>query len=311
MIDAKTKEENSKLRKIIDDKLANDLPLTIEEQYFRCSNYTLRGCRDEPSCINEYYERVFMFRQDGTPSWLQVEGVDRNRFMALVREWQSVIETGGEHTEIIKASISETKEEIKHLRKQYPNPQSSKQKKEYDDKHFELLAWSKFRYILITKVFDLSIKTEFYPLCLDGKEIRFDAASYTHTLTRHFAHVMKQYQTEKDHFYDIFLHSDLHIRIKNLFEKIDKAKVLTGLPNEEVTFKYQNIHYRIFIQQKERFEKGKTGPQLFLRVTTFFPLTDPGELEELRQEYEERKVDSDIIVYVRKIKAVGFDNLLK
>ncbi|HMH31610.1 MAG TPA: hypothetical protein VK543_01200 [Puia sp.] len=300
MVDEKAKEENFKHRKIVDEKLTNGIPLTIEEQYFRCSNYTLKGCRDEPSCIDEYYYRVYMFRREGTPTWLQIECVDRNRFIKLVRDWQAVIEAGGQHQDILKATIKETKEEIKILKKQYSAPLSAKRKLEYNLKHFDLLAWSKLRHIMIQKIFDLSIKAEFYSLHVNGKEIRFDAYSYAHILTRHFGHVMKQYQTEKDHFYDVFLHTDLHVRIDQLFKRIDQAKALEGLPNEEITIKFRKLRYRLYVQPQERYQKDKKGRQPFLRLTTFFPLTDAQELEKLKQEYEERKVDSELSVFVHK-----------
>jgi hypothetical protein len=69
---------------------------------------------------------------------------------------------------------------------------------------------------------------------------------------------------------------------------------------EDLTFRYGGELYQIYIQAQESYEPGKSGSQTFLRLTTFFPLSDPGKLAKLAMEYEEKPINDLLSVFVPK-----------
>jgi hypothetical protein len=267
MISYEQFEENKKNREIIEQKLSNDIPLAIGEQYFMCENLDLESCYKTKECQDEYFYRVYLSRREGSITSNYISGVDRNRYMTMVRKWEAeiykaplrVITDLKEH-----ASIRETKEEIRNLKKVIPNhDRPGKAKSLYDQKYFELLAWSKFRHISVKKIFENSIKADYYTFSLNGKPILFDPYSQAHILARHYAHGIKQYNSLKDHFYDTFAHTDLHLRIEELFNKIENSGFYKNDPIEEINFRYKGVLYKIYINEQAQSIKGQRSPQKF------------------------------------------------
>jgi hypothetical protein len=293
-------KQNQKERKIIEQKLTQKASLTIEEQYFMCVNLDLKSCFRRPECRDQYFYRVYLLRDENLPTWGQLSGIDRNRFRALVRQWEKSILNADNTDPLLHASVIETKIEIRNLKKEHGLNDLTTASPEIDLKYFELLAWSKFRYILTKKIFDLSIKADYYLLQLNGIAIRFDTKSCAHILTRHFAQGMKQYASDKDHFYDVFGHTDLHLQIEKLFVAIDASGLYVNDVVEDISFRYGQIIYKIYVRPGTEFKKGIKGPQHFMRLSTFFPVSDKDMLQDLHDNYEEKKINDQTTIFTRK-----------
>ena len=297
-LDPQQEKENAEQRLAIEKKIKNAQPLNQQEQYFYCKNITLDACRKDQQCEDEYYARIYIHRRHEHPLF-RIEGVDRNNYMRLVRKWEERISNSSHLDKIFHPSASETKEEIKTLRKEYPSLKG-KLKDKFDREYFELLAWSRYRYGLVKEVFENEIKYDFYTLKLNDKEIRFDPHSYTHILTRHFAHGMKPYSSKKDHFYEVFSHDKLHLRFEQLFAEIDKSGLYASDPIEEINFRYKDKIYKIYINEKEEYSKGVRGPKFYYRLQTFFPVSQQKMLDKLMSDYSERQINAELSIFVRK-----------
>jgi hypothetical protein len=290
--------ENAKQRSIIQEKIDKSEALTVDEQYFYCENIKLEYCRSDPKCEDEYYKRVYLQR-DRLETIFQIDGVDRNRFRILVRHWEKRILGSSQHDKLLHPSAVETREEIKSLKKDYTSMKGVLKDK-YEKEYFDLLAWSRYRYGVVRESFERDIKGDFYPLYLNGKEIRFDSDSLTHILTRHFGHIMKPYKSKKDHFYDVFAHDKLHLNFEDLFRKIDNSGLYAADPIEEINFRFKGGIYKIYVNKKEVYLPGVTGAQYFFRLQTFFPVSETQMLNKINVNYIEKIIDNELSVFVLK-----------
>ena len=158
---------------------------------------------------------------------------------------------------------------------------------------FKLLEWSKYRYILIKDIFELSIKSNHYKLYLNNQEIIFDYYSLAHILSRYYGHDMKTYKTDKSHFTKDIHHEEVHLRLEEIFKKIDVSAFYTKSSIQEINIRYNSTLYKIYTDYENR------GATKILRLNTFFPIENQKMLKRLNKEYEEKKIDESYSVFVK------------
>jgi hypothetical protein len=175
--------------------------------------------------------------------------------------------------------------------------------KDYSIKRNKIFEWSKYKYLIIKYIFEEVIKGKEYKLFLNNKEIIYDYYSLYHILTRHYGHIMKPYSVTKNHFTDMEFDPELlHLKIQEIFKKIDASGHYYYDKVEEVNFKYKNQIYKIFCKQELRSQtKGNKSTGQFLRLNSFFPVGNKRMLHRLTSEFEEIKIDKDLSIFVTKV----------
>ncbi len=147
---------------------------------------------------------------------------------------------------------------------------------------------------MIKDVFDLSILSDHYKLYLNGQEIIFDHYSLTHILTRHYGQRMKTYETDKSHFTQDVHHEEVHLQLEKIFKQIDASKLYVNNSIKEVNIRLNGTPYKIFIDEETK------GGTKFFRLNSFFPTVNKGMLARLDKEFDEKEIDNNLSIFVRK-----------
>jgi hypothetical protein len=278
-------EEIAATRNAIEQKLASDQELSIEEIWFMGDHVELDHLPNYPQCLDMYYRKLYILFTEGL-----LHSTHLFNFQMLVTNWLDHLEANYNAGSIGEASQKETKIELESLEKKWQDKRVTSED-EKDEDLFDLMAWSKFRYVLVRKIFDLQIKADYYSLTLDGNEIRFDYESAMHILTRHFGHGMKPYPSPKDHFYGVFRHDELHKDFENIFHEIDKNAFYGDNNPRDINFKFKDVIYKIWTIPVKEAEKA-------YRISTFFPVSSKKLLDKLDTCYQEIKVNKELSVFV-------------
>lgn len=246
--------------------------------------------RQYPECSDMYYRRLFIPWMEGQdPFGIPLTDMQVADFNFQVREWAMHLHEEYPDDSLGHASQKETKTELKAMEREWKTtPCITAEQK--DDKAFDLLAWSRHRYVLIRRIFDLDIKADFYSLYLNGKELRFDYESAMHIMTRHFAHGMKPYNSTKDHVYGVFAYNELHKDFERIFQAIDASKTYVNDDVKEITFRYRGEIYRIYASVVD------ANNQTY-RIDTFFPVSSPKILDELNEAFTEIPINDTLSIF--------------
>jgi hypothetical protein len=189
------------------------------------------------------------------------------------------------------------KKEVSHLVARCRNEPGGMNSLEFEQSYFELLAWAKFRHVIVRRIFDLDIKNDHYDLFIARFLIKFDYESAMHILARHFAQGMKPYPSSKDHFYGVFEHSKLHLHFEEIFSAIDEAGLFRNYAIRSIIFRYEVELYRMYINAI----KNSTD----YRIATFFPLSSPSGRAKLARESNEIRLRPGLNIFVRNTEAVN------
>ena len=283
-----------RIRNTIDYKVNSNIPIEIEEIYFRCDQYTLSACANVDECKNVYYNRLFI-HQDAPDELIEYSKPNEGDFERMVEEWGTISNTNQIPGTLEHASSKETKQEIKSLKKEGLTENL------FNEKYFKLIAFSRFRYGIIKRIFDLRIKSDKYLLKLNGFEIELDYESYAHIITRHYGEIMKGYATQRDYFYDVFHPEKFHQDFELLFTTIDQSGLFKNDPIQEINFRFAGIIYRIYVEVgKTRSVAGKSQPEIYNRLSTFYPLSATMR-NELLSECDEKHISPVLCVFTNKI----------
>jgi hypothetical protein len=274
--------------------LAAEEQLTQEELWMMGDQMELDTLPAHAQCSDMYYRRLYTPWKEGSDLFGQpLSEIHNFNFEFLVSSWTAHLDGVYRDGSLAAASQKETKKELRKMEGEWKQDQGISQE-DKDEKFFFLLAWSKFRYVLARRIFDLDIKGEYYPMTLNGKEFRFDYESALHILTRHYGHGMKPYKSEKDHFYGVFAYNELNSEFENIFSAIDASGLYQHDSLEEITFRYKDVVYRIYTHPRN-FEES------IYRISTFFPVSNAAILAKLEKEFHEENLNEDLTVFIKNV----------
>jgi hypothetical protein len=289
-----SEEAYEKKNRELHSKIDNGEQLSRDEQAFVCHCLRFDNLLLHPFCLDEYFSRCFIFRTSETPPGMYpLKERDHIYYEGLVKEWEKEINKTNHTDQLMQIVATETREELRNLRKRYKIFHRTFSSADYQDRKFKLLEWSKYRYIMIKDVFELSIKSDKYKLFLNGQEIIFDYYSLTHILTRHFGHIMKTYETEKSHFTKDIHHEEVHLRLEEIFKKVDDSNLYKGDSVLEINIRYNGTLYKIFCNYEQN------GSTKFLRLNSFFPTENKQMLNRLAKDFTEKKIDNTLSIFVK------------
>ncbi len=286
-------ETNRKLH----ERVRNGETLSKEEAYYFCNCIRFDNLLLHPFCLDEYFTRVFIGRGQNIPTDLlqlyPLTEKDHIYYAGLVREWEQTINKTNHSDQLLQIVAAETREELRNLRKKFPIVHRNFTSQNYQQRKFKIIEWSKYRYILIKDIFELSIKSDHYKLYLNGQEIIFNYYSLVHILTRHFGRIMKSYESDKSHFTKDVHHEEIHLDLEKIFKLLDDSNIYKNDSVEEVNIKLNGTLYKIFIDYEQ---KGSTK---FLRLNSFFPIDNKKMIERLRTQFEEKIINDNLSVFVK------------
>lgn len=289
-----TEQEVILRRQSIEKKLAAGTQLDTEDIWFLGEHMTLDELPNHPASYDPYYRRLYIhYHNSPNPILGDLSKLHLANLKLMVHEWLDQQQHGNFPEGSLEwGSQKETNKELAALQKKWDQaPETSEAEK--DEDLFMLISWSKFRFVLARRIFKLDIKKDHYELHLDGKELRFDFETALHILSRHFGHGMKPYESDKDHFYGVFAHDQLHLDFERIFRAIDESGHFAGQDVKNVNFCYKGVIYKIWSHRTD-----ETGMRF--RISTFFPVSSPKRLAELAEYYDEKPVNEELTVFVKK-----------
>lgn len=290
-------EEYEKKNLEILDKLNSNQKITSEEENFFCSSLRMDLLPQFSFCDDFYFSKIFLCKRPEFPKEFNpLRSVDIVYYKKAVQDWNGVIEKTNHSDQLLQITAQETRTELKALYKPYSLikyliPQ-------YFKERFDLLEWSKYRYIMIKNIFTLTIRSDHFKLHLNGKEIIFNYYSLTHILTRHYAQGMKSYDSPKSHFTHTVGHKEIHLFLESIFNLIDNSNLYLTQLIEEINFRYRGILYKVFCAIEKTHQKGQIIN--YYRLNSFFPVDNEHMISRLSSEFNEVKINEELNVFIKK-----------
>lgn len=297
---------NELLQKVSDSK-----PVSLAEEDYVCS--MMRILRNEKgeyaydintisACDNYRFRRTYMiYAHDlkgkglirdyfGSVSGKQKEQ-DVKYLESVAKEWEIKI-NGKRTTEALWNNlIDETKHQIGLLKKFEKIKSPSKAEVEYQT--MSIYLHSQYVYLQVKEFFQDEGFNEII-LPMYDKSVLVDSFCFIHTLFRHFAPGIKNYQIGKSYHVD---RSILYKELPNFLAKFvriySKNVPRQGFNFRGIDFVYKKRKYAIWF--REFLFKGKRH----LRVQTFFPLEDRKQLKRV-QGRKKVKINSKLILLVAR-----------
>lgn len=280
-----SEEERERVLSAIGDKLDAKEELTLDEKYIAAGSMRFDRLLEFPFCHDEYYRKVYVAMDGGVPPELySIRDRDKVYFQGFVKEWGKEMVKTNHTNDWMRVAAKETRYELKNLRKEY----GKLSYQEYRERRFAIIAWSKYRYILIKRVFEQVIRGNSATITLNGENFIMDFKTYYHIVSRHFADIQKPYQHLKDHFIPDFEPENLHDGLGQIFSALTASGKLVGQDLSHIYFRYKGVVYRV-ISKKAR------GSSDF-HVETFHPCTDLNLVQDLNEE----TIFNDLNVFLRK-----------
>jgi len=291
-------EYNSR-NKLLHEKLQANKSLTQEEKYFLCDH-----CRTDllliyPICHDEFYIRYFL--EYYSPSKFDNFDIRHNvYFKSMVKNWGILIHKTDTSDQLIKLVSEEVRKELKAHKKQNSIMNIDFIAQRYLDEKFDILSWSKYRYLLIKRTILEEFPSGKFILSLNQQKIVFDYYSLVHIVTRHFGEIMKPFSQGKDHFHEVFYYNDLHAKLKYIFELIELSGLYINQSLKEINFKYYGRIYKVFCEN-HTFQQRGMPDEKSLRLNSFFPVSNAQMLRRLENEFIEQRIDESLTVFTKII----------
>lgn len=316
-----SKEEQIRTRKIFEDlrdkALGNKKLLEGEKDFFctclKLSDFDDGNPQDFITCndfiFKELYLTYFHSNLSG-PFYKAKKGrlievtehekvKDFRTLMIISDQWYKQIEIEN-HKELVLQELSiETRRDLKNLDLRYSglNKIFKKQKDDYRLKKDKIILQSKFIYLLVKSVIENN-DSEDFEIPFSNKIIEFNIYSLIHIVSRHYAEPIKD-NPEKTYHYNHFYPTELHVDLKNILIKIDNLNLIDINNVDNICFEFKDIIYKLWIQKRFKQVKGMGNVQIY-RIQTFYPIYSEGEINNLKENYNEIAINEDLNVFINK-----------
>ncbi|MFB3386569.1 hypothetical protein [Flavobacterium sp. LAR06] len=209
------------------------------------------------------------------------------------REWKKIVKTNIHQEALLQHSVKETREELKELRKlpKYKNNIQGIYTPSYIAKENAILLNSKWLYCVALEIFESLDPSDFISQ-INVIRIEFDEYSLIHIINRHFAKVLKQFDTKKSFHYDLFKPRILSTQIKEIITVIDNSTLLKDKAIDKIAFQIDGVDYIIYTSEKMR------GNEIYRRLNTFFPVDNINDKNILIENYNLERLSERFSVYV-------------
>jgi len=314
------KSENGPSRKIFVEllgKAKKKEKLTYAEAEYLCNGLTFSklgdGQANELEVCGDYLFRHlylrYVFDLNGvtpikknktefTPVAQKIQEVEE--LEKISQQWEAIIQQSNHPNQALNYLAKETRSDIKDLEKQpeFNNYGFLRRCNHFDFRKKRIVLHSKFIYCKYQEVMS-EISDADRTFTLNGSEIEFNEYSYIHILSRHYAEIIKQTPNNKTYHVPDFSPDEIVFQLKGIFGAIESSGRFNGQSIHEVNFRFKGNIYRIWINERIKSIKGK-GNVKYNRLETFFPVGDPGMLDDLRDNFNEEELTEEISVFIKR-----------
>ncbi|MCH4824611.1 hypothetical protein ML462_15665 [Gramella lutea] len=212
---------------------------------------------------------------------------EKNRDVAFLQkqyeDWKTLIAKKLNGTELINYVSQETNSQLKEIEKYCSKLLIGSNRKEYLKK--SIILHGKYIFLLVKEFYQELGKNE-EVIELNGKQILIDSFTYVHTMFRHFAQQIKHHQENKSY------HFDENIGFKTIPNFLSDAIKCFKQSEESDSYKSDRLYiifnekkYAIWFRPFKKHLKGNRKVE-YLRVQTFYPITNSADLEKLSHHKE-------------------------
>lgn len=268
---------------------------------------------DFPCCDNHKFKYLYLtYYRDftGGSSYQKLKGLslysvepkevqrDLKYLHSKSEEWKDIIQKTNHKNLLLQETCTETRNELKQLSEiqEVKSGYWRKGSHLYKYKEMAILLHSKFIYCTALEVFEEQSPDDM-TMKINGLTIEFTEYSLLHVLNRHYAAIIKPYNTGKSFHNMNFKPRLLNRQIKDIIHEIDTSKKLASFPIDKIGFEYKKTTYLIWISERTKSIKGK-GNVKYYRIDTFYPVTDLPELSKLTSKCDLVKLSNDLSVFV-------------
>ena len=290
--------------------------LTEHEKYFFCTAgiklEMIPGTLDDyDCCANFKFTDIYLsywYDLYGNSSYTKIKkGVEyvpskteiKNDIVFLhleSRKWERIIKIENHSNLLLQEVSKEARKELKALSKDIGKIYFRRQIIEFNLFKLKILLQSKNIYCRSLLVLE-KFKEQGCELSLNGNKVEIDEYSVVHILNRHFAEMTKHNPSKSFH-NENFEPDYLNIQLSDIFQEIDNSHLLIGQEISDLTFKYNNVIYRIWVKSKTRQAKG--GERFdYYRLETFYPLEEKQDLDLLLRDYSLEYITKNIEIYIK------------
>ncbi|QQS28896.1 MAG: hypothetical protein IPM47_18970 [Sphingobacteriales bacterium] len=316
-------EEQIRLRKIFEvlkEKAIKQESLTEHEKEFFCMAVKIShlddGTWEDYSCCDNYKFKslylTYFHDLTGVSLYQKVKGmsfykVEPNEAQTDLQylynksdEWKLIILKTNHSDQLLQQISTESRKELKNL---YKLPEVligylCKGSFVYIFKERAILLHSKYIYCIALEIFK-TLKPEDLVLEINSIQIEFNEYSLIHILNRHYAQIMKQYNTGKTFHNEDFKPRILSVQLKEILHDIDNSKLLQGKGIDKIGFHQNGTDYLIWTSEKIKSVKGR-GNVSYRRLDTFYPVSDEAEKNKLIATCDLKRISNTLSVYVPK-----------
>lgn len=315
-----SEEEQIRTRAIFEDlksKAENGEDLTEHEKDFFCQGVKLSQLddgkiEDYDCCENfkfkltylSYFQNLTGFgvyeKVRGTeiynPERREIDS-DINYLKNVANTWNTAISKNNHSEELLQQISKETRNDLKDIEKSKGRLLFRRDKEKYQLDKRKTLLQSRYIYCMALQIFEMFDKKEFL-LQLNGEDIEINEFSIIHIINRHYSEITKANPTKSFHNED-FEPKYLNKQLGDIFKTIDESGKFRDCSINKIAFKFKNVDYQIWINEREKQVKGK-GNVKFNRLETFYPITEKTELLKLNSDFDFSKINDDLGVYIKK-----------
>lgn len=206
--------------------------------------------------------------------------------------WEKVISTNRHKNNVLlNLIVDEVNNELSDI--EYLKTSKQISNEEYLYKRKSTVLHSKYLYIKIKALFD---EMQFNEILITyaGQTIELNMWSVVHILNRHYAGLIKQYDTKKSFHTDkaIPLFEDPSV-LKNLLEQIGTRDDFKTEQIKFIPLKFNGKMYAVYTEVKKKHVNGKELE--YNRLQTFYPIEDPKEIDRVTNNFEKISISEQLV----------------
>jgi hypothetical protein len=317
-----SEEEQVRLRKIFEDlkqRATNKGVLVEREKDFFCMCLKLSDLddgnpKDFSECDDFVFKELYLtyfynnlagpFHKAQKGTLVEVKWKEQLKdFSTLMRisdSWYDEIKNEKHRDPILQELSIETRRDLKILDSNYPRIKRlfKKQQDDYRLKKDKIILQSKFIHGLVKSVIENN-DSEDFEIPFSNEIIEFTIYSLVHIVSRHYAEPIKG-NADKTYHYDHFYPTELHIDLKNILLEIDTLKLIDINKTDNISFKFKNVIYKLWVQKRSKQVKGTKGNILIFRIQTFYPIYSEVDIKNLIDNCNEISLNHELSVFISK-----------
>lgn len=296
--DFATEKEYQEFLEGLYKRVQNGENLSLDEQNFMCKCMTYEHQKSLSICDDLRFKRLYLKSFDSKQKNYELEEFEEEDLKSFLDEWKKEMKKENHKDGFMNLIAKETRLELKKIFPNFELLNKIFRHKKYRAEQYEIIGYSKFAFIKIKSVFaeigDNKIETE-----LNGNKIEIDEYSLIHIYFRHYAQLVKPYNTDdKSYFTPEILVEEVPTILDKIIKDIDASGLYVNDDFNNLNFKFKNRDYKVYCRKATKQIKG-VGNVKVNRVNTFYPIELKEDKDKLKN-YNLVKVNDDLSVYAKK-----------